>query len=204
MIYEMRTYTIKPGSAAEFEQRWAPLIAARQQLSPLAGIWRTEIGPLNQMIHVWPYASVDERTRIRAEAVARGGWPPPTSDLIDAMESEILLPAPFMRPTQPVAMGGIYELRIYTYRAGTMPMVLKEWAERVPHRERYSPLAACWYSDIGRLNRFFHLWPYANLADRDRIRATASQDPNWPPRTREWLVRQENKILVPLAFSPLH
>jgi len=32
----------------------------------------------------------------------------------------------------------------------------------------------------------------------------ASQDPNWPPRTREWLVRQENMILVPLAFSPLH
>ena len=204
MIYEMRTYATKPGSAAEFEQRWAPLISARQQLSPLAGIWRTEIGPLNQMIHVWPYATVDERTRIRGEAVKRGDWPPPTSDLIDAMESEILLPAPFMRPTQPAAMGGIYELRIYTYRAGTMPMVLKEWAERVPHRERYSPLAACWYSDIGGLNRFFHLWPYANLADRDRIRALASQDPNWPPRTREWLVRQENKILVPLAFSPLH
>jgi NIPSNAP len=129
MIYEMRTYTIKPGSAAEFEQRWAPLIAARQQLSPLAGIWRTEIGPLNQMIHVWPYASVDERTRIRAEAVARGGWPPPTSDLIDAMESEILLPAPFMRPTQPAAMGGIYD-------DGGLPMGTTRSRSRSPSAAR--------------------------------------------------------------------
>ena len=29
-------------------------------------------------------------------------------------------------------------------------------------------------------------------------------DPNWPPNSREFLVRQENKLLVPASFSPLH
>ena len=36
----------------------------------------------------------------------------------------------------------------------------------------------------------------------DRIRAEASSSPHWPPPTREFLVGQETKILVPASFSP--
>lgn len=203
MIYEMRTYTLKPGMTGEFEGRWAPLVEGRQRLSPLAALWHTEIGPLNEMIHVWPYASLEERNRIRALAVEQKIWPPNTSDLIVMMRSEILLPAPFMRPLSPQQLGNVYEMRIYTYQAGTMPEVLRRWAEAVPYREKYSPLAACWTSEIGDLNRFIHLWPYESLADRDRIRAEAAKDPHWPPATREFLVSMENKILAPAPFSPL-
>ena len=82
MIYELRTYTLRPGMVGEFEKRWAPMVEARQKLSPLGALWHTEIGPLNEMVHVWPYASVDERSRIRALAVEQGIWPPDTRDLI--------------------------------------------------------------------------------------------------------------------------
>jgi len=200
----MRTYQIKPGMAAEFERRWAPMVAARQELSPLGALFRTEIGPLNQMVHIWPYQSLEERSRIRNEAVQRGIWPPPTRELLERQESEILLPAPFMRPLAPARLGNIYELRIYTFQAGSMPEVLKRWGECIAEREKFSPLAGCWYSELGALNRFFHLWPYADLGERGRIRAAAMQSPHWPPPTREFLVHQENRILVPADFSPLH
>ncbi len=204
MIYEMRTYTIQPGMAAEFERRWAPLVDGRQKLSPLGALWRTEIGPLNEMIHVWPYQSVEERDRIRALAVEQGNWPPPTRELIVRQRSEILHPAPFMRPMEPRALGNIYEMRTYTYQPGTIPEVMRRWAEALPFREKFSPLAACWYSEFGELNRFIHVWPYENLAERDRIRAEALKDGHWPAPTREFLVSQETKILVPASFSPLH
>lgn len=204
MIYEMRTYTIRPGTAAEFEKRWAPLIEGRQKFSPLGALWRSDIGPLNEMIHVWPYESVAERNRIRAAAAESKAWPPNTSELIVKMKSEILLPAPFMKPIEPRKLGNVYEMRIYTYQPGAMPEVLRRWAEAIPHREKYSPLAACWYSDLGELNRFFHVWPYESMAERDRIRAEAAKDANWPPKTGEFLVSMENKILIPAAFSPLH
>ena len=42
-----------------------------------------------------------------------------------------------------------------------------------------------------------------DLNERNRIRAESLKDPHWPLQTREWLVRQENKLLVPAAFSPL-
>ena len=203
MIYEMRTYTLKPGTVAEFERRWAPLIEGRQRLSPLGALWHTEIGPLNEMIHVWPYESLEERDRIRAQAVEQGIWPPPTRELILRQRSEILQPAPFMRPLEPRVMGNVYEMRTYTYQPGAMPEVLRIWAEAVPHREKYSPLAACWYTEFGELNRFIHVWPYESLAERDRIRAEAAKDPHWPPPTGEFLVAMENKILVPAPFSPL-
>ena len=203
MIYEMRTYTLKPGMAAEFERRWEPMAEGRQRLSPLGGLWRTEIGPLNEMVHIWPYESIAERVRIRGEAVAQGIWPPNTLDLMVRMRSEILLAAPFMRPLEPGQMGAVYEMRIYTYQPGAIPEVLRRWSEAIPHREKFSPLAGCWYSEVGELNRFIHLWPYASLAERDRIRTEAAASGHWPPATREFLISQENKILLPASFSPL-
>jgi hypothetical protein len=44
--------------------------ASAFQGSPL--FWYTEIGSLNEVIHIWPYEDMLERTRIRAEAVKAG------------------------------------------------------------------------------------------------------------------------------------
>jgi len=66
MIVEMRTYTLQPGTVAQFEERFGAALAVRAKLSPLAAFWHTEVGPLNRVIHVWAYDSFEERTRIRA------------------------------------------------------------------------------------------------------------------------------------------
>ncbi len=206
MIYEVRTYTLTPGSVAKFEENFAKALPAREKYSKLGAFWHTEIGPLNQVIHVWPYESVDERNEIRAEASKDPDWPPANPpDMYVSMESEIWNPAPFMHPMGGnQALGNIYEMRIYTYRNGTMGEVLKRWGEAIPHREEFSPLAAGMTSELGGLNKWMHVWPYKDLAERDKIRAEASKSPHGPPPTREVLVKQENKMLVPASFSPMH
>ena len=55
MIYEMRTYDLKPRSLPEVEKRFGKAYEYRKKFSPLAAFWHTEFGPLNQIIHVWPY-----------------------------------------------------------------------------------------------------------------------------------------------------
>jgi heme-degrading monooxygenase HmoA len=204
MIYEMRTYLLKPGSVAQFEERFAEALPHREKYSKLGAFWHTEFGPLNHVIHVWPYEDLNQRASIRAEAAKDPNWPPQTSDLVLNMESEIMIPAPFMRPLGHQHLGNIYEMRIYTYQSGAIPEVLRRWSEAVPHREKYSPLGACWYSELGGLNKFYHIWPYKDIAERNRIRAEASKDPHWPAPTREFMVSQENQLLVPAAFSPMH
>src|SRR5438128_877024 len=72
MIYEMRTYDLKPRSLAEVEKRFGEAYEKRKKYSELAAFWHTEIGPLNQIIHVWGYKDLEERGRIREVAVKEG------------------------------------------------------------------------------------------------------------------------------------
>ena len=64
MIYEIRTYRVKVGSLPEVEKRFGEAYEHRKKISPLAAFWHTEIGPLNEIIHVWPYENLGERSRL--------------------------------------------------------------------------------------------------------------------------------------------
>src|SRR3989442_7241422 len=66
MIYEVRTYTLRPGAVAEFEERFAKRLSLREKHSKLGAFWHTEFGPLNQVIHVYPYDDLQQRTAVRA------------------------------------------------------------------------------------------------------------------------------------------
>ena len=100
-------------------------------------------------------------------------------------------------------IGPIFEMRTYTFPPGAMPGVLEAWGKRIEHRETFSPLAGCWYSDLGGLNKFVHLWAYKSFAERNRVRDESRADGTWPPSVPVMPVKQENKILMPAACSPL-
>ena len=78
MIYEIRTYNLKLGQLQEYWKRFSEKLPARQELSKLGGHWYTEVGPLNQMVAIWPYESLEQRAEIRraAEAEPNPVWPP--------------------------------------------------------------------------------------------------------------------------------
>ncbi|MDP6513305.1 MAG: NIPSNAP family protein, partial [SAR202 cluster bacterium] len=154
MIHEIRTYDLKPRSVPEFEKRTAAMIEGRKNYSQVGGFWSTEVGPLNQVVHIWPYEDLNARTEIRSKAVADGAWPPNNSELTLNMQSEIFFPAPFMPPLGDREIGPLYEMRIYTYAAGDIPKVVEAWGGAIEERQKYSPLAGAWYSDIGGLNKW--------------------------------------------------
>jgi len=204
MIIEMRSYDLRPASVPAVEERFAASLPARTQLSPLAAFWHTEIGPLNRVIHVWTYADLAERTRIRAEATKLPNWPPPISEYIASMTSEIFLPAPFSPPLEPRALGAVYEIRSYTMAAGQMPGMIERWSDKIAERVKLSPLVGAWYSELGALNKWVHIWAYKDAAERQRVRAEAVAKGVWPPGSPPGaLVKQENMLVVPAAFSPL-
>jgi hypothetical protein len=100
MIYEVRTYTLRPGTVAEFEERYEKRLPLREKHSKLGAFFHTEFGPLNQVVHIYPYDDLQHRTRVRAalaQDTARNQMPG-GGDLIVAQEAEIVNPAPFMRP----------------------------------------------------------------------------------------------------------
>lgn len=206
MIVEMRSYQLKIRSVPEAEKRFGEALPARVKLSPLGGFFHTEVGPLNTIIHFWPYANVAERERIRAEAVKMGVWPPPIAEFIEHMESKILIPAPFSPPMEPRKLGGIYEIRSYIYRPNSIPKVIEAWSDAIGERTKLSPLVGAYYTEHGPLNQWIHIWAYKDAGERERIRAEAVKRGIWPPPKTPpgLLVKQENMLVVPAAFSPLN
>lgn len=76
MIVEMRTYTAVPGRAGEFLKLYEEMALALQQqhLGGLAGFYVSELGGLNQIVHLWCYASLADRENRRAQLEAEPGW----------------------------------------------------------------------------------------------------------------------------------
>lgn len=211
MIYEMRTYDLKPRSLAEVEKRFGEAYEKRKKYSPLAAFWHTEIGPLNQIIHVWPYQDLEERGRIRTAVVADKIWPPALAEFIVTMRSDIMIPFPIMPEIKPGKQGPFFEIRTYTYCAGELSVIMKTWEKAIDVRLQFGPVCAIWYSELGGLNKFQHIWPYQSLDQREEVRNKAQATGQWPAGKkaeqeggRDYrLLAQENKIVVPSAFSPL-
>jgi hypothetical protein len=157
VIYEIRTYRLIPGSLAEVEKRFGEAYEYRKKYSPLTAFWHTEIGPLNEIIHVWGYQDLAERTRIRAEAAKDANWPPKTSEFIRAMQSEIVTPFPFVPAPRPGTIGPIFELRYYTLKGGTLPDTMKGWEAKLPDRIKLSPIVLAGGVEFGKPNGFVHI-----------------------------------------------
>ncbi len=204
MIYEFRTYDIKPRMMGDYQAAVDKALAGgRTKYSPLFGYWYTEFGPLNQALHVWPYEDLKQRQDIRAVVGKLGYWPPASGPLLAAQKSEIFLPAPFNDEKVTGQLGPVYELRTYTYATGDIPHVIEAWSKAIDERRKHSSFIGAWYTDLGGLNQWAHMWAYKSLEERARVRADMVARKLWPAPGGPVPLRQENKLMLPFPFSPL-
>lgn len=205
MIIEVRTYQLKPASVAEVEKRFGEALPAREKLSRLTAFWHTEVGALNEITHVWAYDNFEQRMAVRAEAVKTGVWPPRIGEFVVSMQSEIFIPAPFSPALEPREVGPLFEIRSYTLAPGALPGMIERWAAKIDERVKLSPLVGAWYSEIGGLNKWVHIWAYKDANERHRIRSEAVARGVWPPGggAAGLVLKQENKLVMPASFSPL-
>lgn len=204
MIYEFRTYDIKPRTLGDYQAELEKALGGgRTKYSPLFGYWYTEFGPLNQALHVWLYQDLEERRKVREQVANLGYWPPATGPLLAAQTSEIVFPAPFNDETITGEQGPLYELRIYTYATGDIPKVIDAWGKAIDERRKHSPFIGAWYTEFGRLNKWYHMWAYKSLEERLRIRADMIARKIWPAPGGPAPLNQENRLFLPFPFSPL-
>ena len=184
MIIEMRTYTLQPGTLAEVEKRFGESLPSRQKHSKLAAFWHTEVGPLNQIIHVWAYDSFEHRAAVRAAGLKEANWPPPIREFIANQQSEVFVPAPFSPPLEPRQVGPLFEIRQYTLTPGSIPGLIERWSEKIEGRQKFSPLVAGMYSEFGALNKWVHIWAYKDANERTSYAPPPRRLVSGPPATR--------------------
>jgi hypothetical protein len=101
MILEVRTYTAQVGKTREwldyYEKNGLPV--QKRVLGRLVGFFTTELGTLNQIVHMWAYESLADREQRRAALGKETEWHAylrnqPAGVLV-AQETKILLPTAF-------------------------------------------------------------------------------------------------------------
>ncbi|EPQ66481.1 Bgt-2080 [Blumeria graminis f. sp. tritici] len=94
-VFELRSYTLKPGCLLEWESHWRRGLEARKELMEGVGAWFVQIGALNTVHHLWQYADLEERKIRREKSWSVEGWGETvykTVPLIQNMQSQILMP----------------------------------------------------------------------------------------------------------------
>lgn len=102
MIVDKRTYTLKPGTAPQYMEIYEKygLEIQSRILGNMYGWFVPELGELNQIIHMWAYRDLADRTARRAALAKDPGWAEFVTRLRQAQivvtqENQILTPAPW-------------------------------------------------------------------------------------------------------------
>lgn len=103
MLVEQRTYTLHPGKWREYLALYEAEALAIQKriLGRLVGYYSTDIGDVNQIVHMWAYEDLNERAERRARLMADPDWLRYVGRMtpwLVRQESKILTPAPFFTP----------------------------------------------------------------------------------------------------------
>lgn len=209
MIYELKTYDLRPHSLEEVERRFQEAHERRETISHLSASFHTEIGPLNQVVQISRYKNHAERDR--AEAAFRE-WPPESiRDHIVQETTETFVPFSFSPPMEPGKIGPCFEMRRYTYSDGDRPRIERAWEGALPERVTHSPLVFIATCEAGDVRQLVHIWAYPSLDRRAEVRRAVRATGSWPPhvlaRKRGWepytFLEQENRIMLPSPCSPL-
>ncbi len=100
MILDERTYTLTPSRKAAFLKAYEArgLAVQLRFLERLIGYFETEIGTVNQIVHIWAYDDLKDRADRRAALQRDPEWQAFVAETIacfDRMENRILVPTSF-------------------------------------------------------------------------------------------------------------
>jgi hypothetical protein len=102
MIFDHRTYNIKPNRLAKFLETYERLALPlqRKHLGEPYGFFVTHIGSMSRVVHLWQYENLADRERRRDAMEADPEWQAYRrvaleEDTLVDMENQILKPVPF-------------------------------------------------------------------------------------------------------------
>jgi hypothetical protein len=100
MFYEIRTYRLKNGAIPQYLKvvEEEGIAIQKSHLGTLVGYFFSEIGTINEIVHIWAFTSLDDREARRQALMADPQWQaflPKIRDLIEVAENKIMKPANF-------------------------------------------------------------------------------------------------------------
>jgi NIPSNAP len=101
MLYDMRSYDLRPGALQAYMDavREVALPVRQRYGIKLAGWYYTEVGTLNRVVHIWAFRDwqhlAEGKRGFRADPQWKGAYLPRVLPLIVRQHSQIMLAADF-------------------------------------------------------------------------------------------------------------
>ena len=102
----------------------------------------------------------------------------------------------------------IVEQRDYHVVTGKLPELVRLYADEgiAIQQDVLGGFIGAFTTDVGALSTYTSLWGYGSYGEREERRAALQGRPDWQAflaRIQPLIHTQQNRILVPTAFSPI-
>ncbi|EGO04629.1 hypothetical protein SERLA73DRAFT_173886 [Serpula lacrymans var. lacrymans S7.3] len=174
----------------------------------LTGSWETIVGDQDAFVHILEYenyAGYDKTTALIKKTHHANAY----RELLPSVTSrtsQLTQEFAFFPTSPPHAQGGIFELRTYQLKPGTLLEWENAWRKGIEARRKFVAPVGAWFSQIGRLHQVHHMWQYPSLEARKEMREKAWQIDGWAEtvsKTSQLAKFMDSFVLLPLPYSPL-
>jgi hypothetical protein len=211
MINELRMYTTRPGKMKDVVNASATVaqkIRGGDTYGKLIGHWWSEIGKMNQYVHMWEYKDPEEMRRLRSELAAKEDWKNKFVPLVgpNILTQEIRLLRPLTEIKKPVNSSNIYELKIIKLNIGQSAKWAKKFLEIVDLIENSSINIGIWNTELQDPNEIISLWSHPNLENMSKYWYELESNKDWNDfnNYQENSVKSEENIILKSSIcSPL-
>ncbi|KAJ3393889.1 hypothetical protein HDU84_000852 [Entophlyctis sp. JEL0112] len=162
-VHELMIHDVKP-------EAWEDYVALIADYYPkisqdpkykmkLFGSWQTEIGNVDQVVHIWQYDNYpgyDGSMELRVRDAARNEFMRKLRPMIVSRKNQIMLEFDFWYTSEPAKLGGIYELRTYNLKPGRLLEWKSEWEKGLKARKKFVRPVGAWFGQIGDLHVVHH------------------------------------------------
>jgi hypothetical protein len=175
----------------------------------LTGSWEVLVGEMDTFVHILEYenySGYDKTSRLLRDS--KQHWAEYRAMLphITSRSSQLNQEFAFLPTAPPRKHGGIFEMRTYQLKPGTLLDWETTWRKGINARKKFVEPVGAWFSQVGRLHQVHHMWQYPSLEARKETREKAWQLDGWAEtvsKTSKMAKSMDSFILMPLSFSPL-
>jgi len=211
-VHGFEVHKVKPDAIDEYkgaaEKYYTALKDDPELHVKLTGSWETVVGDQDTFVHVLEYenyAGFDKTTdliRNSEHAKAYKAILPHVTSRTSQLTQEFA----FFPTAPPHAQGGVFELRSYQLKPGTLLEWENAWRKGIEARRKFVAPVGAWFSQVGRLHQVHHMWQYPSLEARKEMRETAWKIDGWAEtvsKTAQLATEMDSFIMLPLPYSPL-
>ncbi|XP_015927395.1 protein NipSnap homolog 3A [Parasteatoda tepidariorum] len=211
-IYEIRTYKVRPKYYRDYIKFTEENFYLRIKHSKLFGFWSSELGALNEVIHVWEYDNHEHRAKVRKALANDKEWQTnyisQVAPMYISQTNATMMLLPWSLITLP-SKNGLYELQIFHMNSHTdiWDGRLKAAMElsSLKLKNANSVLVGCFTSIFGPHNTVYALWQHESF---DKFAFGGLEILNEPNRSILHAFYHEvltgySKGLIPHKASPL-